>query len=252
MIANYINTACINYTHNLLLNFTNKLSKSLNVEQQSLLDIWNKDNSDLQVQVDNNLTKSSSSVDKKVKKQCEYVNKRGEAKRCTGNVSEKSKTGLYCCRHAKVQENEDKKEKETTTDEKSDEKIEEKKTKPKPKSPPKKNKDDTQSKTDETKEKFKFRLKLNKNHNIYYDEKSSYVFDKQSKKIYAKFINDKVVALTQEDIDFFKKYSMEYDDELHSKLYPEQEPGEQENEQEESEDQQENEQDETEEQENYN
>ena len=242
MISSYLNSACINHTNNLLLNFTNKLSKSLNIDQKELLEIWNNDNEDFQLSMETIVKQTSStSSSKKEKKQCEYVNKRGEAKRCTCNVSEKSKTGLYCWKHAKAQEkdknedkNEDKKEENSDKEDmKETDKKEEKKTKTKPKSPPKKNKDDAQNSNEENKDKFKFRLKFNKNLNIYYDEKSTFVFDKSSKKVYAKFVDNEVIKLNQEDIDFFKKYSMEYDLDLFAKLYPEEsEPGEDENEEE--------------------
>lgn len=130
-------------------------------------------------------TKQPKSPTSATKEQCQHVTKAGPnpGKRCIGSVASKSETGKYCSKHYKTMEKEpgESKSKDSTSEEAT----------------------------------LTFCPRKNKELGVYIDEKSGYIFnDDQYKRIFAKLVKGKIVALSAKDMKFLDSNNYEYDNSL--------------------------------------
>lgn len=224
--SDLLKVVCDKHISTLVFQFTSKISETTKVPQEELVETWNSLNPEYVVDIKEHNEKEAKEVKKKAgksskdkveKAQCEYVLTRGNKNRCNNKVSDKSTTGKFCTRHLKMEESDDnedsdKEKKETKKESKKDTKKSKENKEVKNDSKKKEVKEKKSSKpTTEDKQEFTFNPRHNKDLDVYVDKKSGFIFDKETKKIYGKVVDDEINKLSNEDIDFLKSNNIQYD-----------------------------------------
>lgn len=225
--ADLLKTICDKHISTLVIQFTSKVAESTKVPQEELIETWNSLNPEYIVDIkehDKKEVKKKGKTEKVEKAQCEYILTRGNKNRCNNKVSDKSTTGKYCAKHAKIEEKEDESGNDSDSEKAKNKKQVKESKKKEVKS---KENDEKESKkevtskkesnkkiTNEDKKEFTFNPRHNKELDVYVDKKSGFIFDKETKKIYGKVVNDEINKLSNDDMQFLNSNNIQYDAEL--------------------------------------
>lgn len=215
----------------LILKFIKQVEKDKNCSSSDLINIWNGLTTEYNItdDIQHNHMKSSITGHTNNATECIYYYPRLN-KKCDGTVSDKSITQSYCTKHLK-HEKDDNKSSSTqlsTTDTcihqfirgpnvgklcglkakvgnycgrhiKNNEQSKSVTSTPK------------SSKNTENKEIAPLTPRLNKELNIYIDNATGFIIDKESRKIYARLRNNEITALTNDDKQLLDNNKYEYD-----------------------------------------
>ena len=224
------------HTSTIVSEFITQVSNKTKISQKELLDLWNNISPDYNVtltvvnntnntntdqqKTNKNNDDSSSSSSSSNSGICKYCSTRGDKKQCTSKISDKSITKEYCARHAKIKEKDLINQPGETSPKVSP--------KSSPKTGNKKNltKESVSLKDEEKTDEEKIILypKINKKLNIYVDQKTNFIIDKKTKKIYALLQNDKINPLDADSLEIIQSNGMDFDSQLIYQLHPDLKP----------------------------
>lgn len=157
---------CLNYLQNLINDISVYIANDKKINKEEILNLWNETAPECTI---GSKIKNKKTIDKI----CEYIgNKNGK---CSLKVSVNSKTSRYCFKHLKQDEN---------------------------------NKDENNNvnnqqaiKNENKKESLPFKVKYNRKEKLYIDEEYNFVFERSTKEITGKYVDNQIVQLNDEDID---------------------------------------------------
>jgi hypothetical protein len=178
----------VHHLHCIINDISSNVSEDKNVSKDEIINIWNEICPEYPIGV---------KTKKTINKICEYIGKKNA--KCNSKVSVNSKTGIYCFRHLKYEDTNLNKENNSGDNNSQSSGVRNNNTSNNLSS-------NNNLSENELKEKSckKFLIKYNRKAKLYIDEDYGYVFDRLTKSIYGKWINNEIQNLTCTDINFIK------------------------------------------------
>lgn len=229
----FLKAVCDTNLTSTLLAYTQTLAERTSIPQQKMIDVWNEIVPDYVIKLGQQAKSTTpTTISGKI---CSYYFPKAK-KACDCEVSVRSKTGRWCSKHLNQEE---KKADDSKTNVPASPRAECEYTPTKGKNPNVKctnpvcakskrfcsrhvksgeKAEKTESKRKESKDEnvMTIQPKYNKKFNVYVDVETNFVLDRESKDIYAKLKDGKIIALTTEDKELLDKHKYHYNADLFS------------------------------------